>query len=550
MKNRTIQCKCFPPEDCRNRSSNCASLIGCFYSVHTNALGYIIYERYGCLLNDTLSIFSCYNYPSTSVICCFSSNSSDYCNARLPTAKLQNSSILYFLFFTILWILLFILAFAYFKSNFNRHKKCFSSHSQTIFPEITDSGSGSGKPFLVNRTIARQTTLLLCIGRGRFGEVWRAVCNDETIAVKIFSSRDGASWTRETQIYTTAHLSHPNILAYYASDMISHGGCTQLWLVTAYHANGSLHDFLSTANVVTPQCGLKLARSIAAGLAFLHSEVVGFHGKPSIAHRDIKSKNILVMANNEACLADFGLALMKSPKGVGGGRVNDEARESADAPPPASPFAGTKRYMAPEILALYPLVWGGWMRERPQERQEYENQSAECDEDKLSIPGELLECRHPLLPFEIYLSADIYSLGLVLWEIWRRCMDKQYELPYYDSVPPDPNFLQMYRVVVLGESYDSPCDTLVNLPLPMQVCHLCRHILVGRVGAALENRHHRRHVNGKRPSLSLEENDSSDRVWLIRWAGVIAECWHPCYTHRLSALRVRKTLTAIEAILS
>lgn len=448
MKNNTIQCKCFPPGTCVNGSSKCASLIGCFYSVQTNALGYMIYEHYGCLPDNTLSVLSCLN-PVTNVICCFSSNSSDYCNARLSITGHQNGSVLFFplMFFAILCILLFLLVFAYFKVNFNRRKKHFTRHSSTFFPEFTDSGSGSGKPFLVNRTIARQTTLLVCIGKGRFGEVWRAVCNEEVVAVKIFSSRDGASWTRETQIYTTALLSHPNILAYYASDMISRGGCTQLWLVTAYHANGSLHDFLSATKVVTPQCGLKLARSIAAGLAFLHSEVVGFHGKPPIAHRDIKSKNILVMANNEACLADFGLALMKTSKGMDERGASDEEREGGDAPPPASLFAGTKRYMAPEILALYPLVWGGWMHECSQERRGGEKQSVECDEDKLSVPGELLECRHPLLSFEVYLSTDIYALGLVLWEIWRRCIGEQYEvgLPTFGNV-------YLYFLVIMSVS--------------------------------------------------------------------------------------------------
>ncbi|KAL5108533.1 Activin receptor type-1 [Taenia crassiceps] len=542
MWNHTIHCKCFPPETCVNGSSECASSIGCFYSVQTDTLGYVVGEHYGCLIDTTLSVLFCLNNSIANVACCFPSNSSDYCNTRLPTAKHQNASILLLplVFFALLCILLFLLVFAYFKVSFNRRKKHFARHSSTLFPEFTDSGSGSGKPFLVHRTIARQTTLLVCIGKGRFGEVWRAVCNGEVVAVKIFSSRDGASWTRETQIYTTALLSHSNILAYYASDMISRGGCTQLWLVTAYHANGSLHDFLSTAKVVTPQCGLKLARSIAAGLAFLHSEVVGFHGKPPIAHRDIKSKNILVMANSEACLADFGLALMKISIGMNG--------RGGDTPPPASLFAGTKRYMAPEILALYPLVWGGWMRECSLESQGDEKQSMECDEDKVSIQGELLECRHPLLSFEVYLSTDVYALGLVLWEIWRRCIGKLYELPYYDSVPSDPSFLEMYRVVVLGEPYDSPCDTLVDLPLPMQMCHLCSHILVGRVGAMLEDHHHRRYgSSGRRPSLALEGKESNDERYLARWADVIAECWHPRYTHRLSALRVRKTLTAIEA---
>ncbi|CAH8464549.1 unnamed protein product [Schistosoma bovis] len=49
------------------------------------------------------------------------------------------------------------------------------------------SGSGSGLPFLVQRTVARHIRLTMCIGKGRFGEVWKATCQGETVAVKIFS---------------------------------------------------------------------------------------------------------------------------------------------------------------------------------------------------------------------------------------------------------------------------------------------------------------------------------------------------------------------------
>lgn len=63
------------------------------------------------------------------------------------------------------------------------------------------SGSGSGLPLLIQRTLAKQISLCECIGKGRYGEVWRGVWHGENVAVKIFFSRDEASWTRETEIY-------------------------------------------------------------------------------------------------------------------------------------------------------------------------------------------------------------------------------------------------------------------------------------------------------------------------------------------------------------
>ena len=44
---------------------------------------------------------------------------------------------------------------------------------------------------------------------------------------------------------------------------------------------------------------LKLCVSISSGLAHLHIEIVGTQGKPAIAHRDLKSKNILVKRNGK-----------------------------------------------------------------------------------------------------------------------------------------------------------------------------------------------------------------------------------------------------------
>lgn len=63
------------------------------------------------------------------------------------------------------------------------------------------SGSGSGLPLLIQRTLAKQVSLVENIGRGRYGEVWRGIWHGESVAIKIFFSRDEESWKRETEIY-------------------------------------------------------------------------------------------------------------------------------------------------------------------------------------------------------------------------------------------------------------------------------------------------------------------------------------------------------------
>jgi TGF-beta receptor type-1 len=54
-------------------------------------------------------------------------------------------------------------------------------------------------------------------------------------------------------------------------------------------------------------------------------------GKPAIAHRDLKSKNILVKKNGTCCIADLGLAVR-----------HDSATDTIDIAP--NHRVGTKRY--------------------------------------------------------------------------------------------------------------------------------------------------------------------------------------------------------------
>uniref|UniRef100_H2YPF5 receptor protein serine/threonine kinase n=1 Tax=Ciona savignyi TaxID=51511 RepID=H2YPF5_CIOSA len=257
------------------------------------------------------------------------------------------------------------------------------------------SGSGSGLPFLVQRTMARQITLTNCIGKGRYGAVWKGMWQGEPIAVKVFASRDEQSWARETE-YNTVMLRHSNILGYIASDMISRESDTELWLVCYYHPLGSLYEYLQRTEL-DHQLMLQLCLSAANGLAHLHTDIVGVCGKAAIAHRDIKSKNILVKNDLTCCIADLGLAVTHNS-------------EEDQINIPKNNRVGTKRYMSPEVL-----------------------------DETLNTSS-----------FECFKQADVYSFGVV-WEIARRCVSgglvEEYNPPFYDVVNYDPSFEEMRKVV-------------------------------------------------------------------------------------------------------
>ncbi|KAL0963775.1 hypothetical protein UPYG_G00313400 [Umbra pygmaea] len=310
------------------------------------------------------------------------------------------------------------------------------------------SGSGSGLPFLVQRTVARQIMLNECVGKGRYGEVWRGQWQGESVAVKIFSSRDEKSWFRETEIYNTVLLRHENILGFIASDMTSRNSSTQLWLITHYHEMGSLYDYLQLSTLDTASC-LRMALSIASGLAHLHVEIFGTQGKPAIAHRDLKSKNILVIKNGQCCIADLGLAVM-------------HFQDTNELDVGNNPKVGTKRYMAPEVL-----------------------------DDSIQM-----DC------FESFKRVDIWAFGLVLWEIARRTVSngivEDYKPPFHDVVPSDPSFEDMKKVIC---------------------------------------------VDQQRPNIP---NRWFSDPTLTSIAKLMKECWYQNPSARLTALRIKKTLTKID----
>ncbi|KAF3450658.1 hypothetical protein FNV43_RR06747 [Rhamnella rubrinervis] len=141
------------------------------------------------------------------------------------------------------------------------------------------------------------------IGKGGFGMVYHGYLNDGTqVAVKMLStlsSQSSMQFQNEAQLLMRVH--HRNLASII-------GYCNEgenMGIIFEYMAYGNLEDYLSdeTKEVLNWKERLQIAVDAAQGLEYLH------HGcKPPIIHRDVKTANILLNANLDAQIADFGFS--------------------------------------------------------------------------------------------------------------------------------------------------------------------------------------------------------------------------------------------------
>ncbi|WVZ90847.1 hypothetical protein U9M48_037106 [Paspalum notatum var. saurae] len=141
------------------------------------------------------------------------------------------------------------------------------------------------------------------IGRGGFGAVFLGYLEDGSpVAVKMCSktSRGDQEFSAEVQHLTRVH--HRNLVSLigYCKDKkhqaivyeYMHGG----------NLEGRLRGEASAATSLTWHQRLKIALDSAHGLEYLHKAC-----QPPLIHRDVKTTNILLSADLEAKISDFGL---------------------------------------------------------------------------------------------------------------------------------------------------------------------------------------------------------------------------------------------------
>jgi hypothetical protein len=143
-------------------------------------------------------------------------------------------------------------------------------------------------------------TLLSVLGHGAFGVVWKARDTqlDRVVALKI--PRKGRLTPAETDKFlrearAAAQLKHPNIARCYE---VGRDG-DQLYLVYDFIEGVTLADFLSARRMTAREAA---AFCVKVALALHHAHEAG------VVHRDLKPSNIMVGADGEPYVMDFGLA--------------------------------------------------------------------------------------------------------------------------------------------------------------------------------------------------------------------------------------------------
>lgn len=149
------------------------------------------------------------------------------------------------------------------------------------------------------------------LGLGGFGKVYRGELPDgRTVAIK-YSTVEGPSavgereFQSELEVISRVHHKHLVSFLGYALE-----GNKRL-LVLQYMSNGTLQARIQSPKSLTWPARLKAAIGAAKGLTYLHEDC-----QPSIIHRDIKSSNILMDANMDARVADFGISKLKEESAV------------------------------------------------------------------------------------------------------------------------------------------------------------------------------------------------------------------------------------------
>ncbi|KAF2644367.1 Pkinase-domain-containing protein [Massarina eburnea CBS 473.64] len=163
-----------------------------------------------------------------------------------------------------------------------------------------------------------------CIGGGSFGRVYKGIDRrtGQLVAIKVIDVENAEDEVDDiiTEIAILSGMNSPYVTKYYGSYL--HG--SDLWIVMEFCSGGSCADLMKPGPIGETEIAVML-KELLMGLSYLHDD--------HKLHRDIKAANILVGANGQVKLADFGVS----------GQLSATMTKK-------NTFVGTPFWMAPEVI--------------------------------------------------------------------------------------------------------------------------------------------------------------------------------------------------------
>lgn len=165
------------------------------------------------------------------------------------------------------------------------------------------------------------------IGRGGMGVVYRARCvhSRQVVALKLLPDDVlPITWKRfEREINVIKTLKHPNVVYCYG------GRCDdqRRYFAMEYVENGSLKELLARRGLLNWDEVVEFGLQICSALEYVHAR--------GIVHRDLKPENLLLTADGQLKLSDFGVVLISDGRQL--------TREGSTC--------GSYGYMAPEQIS-------------------------------------------------------------------------------------------------------------------------------------------------------------------------------------------------------
>nr|CDS15141.1 serine:threonine protein kinase MARK2 [Echinococcus granulosus] len=318
-----------------------------------------------------------------------------------------------------------------------------ASATASIPPQISTIGTGD-QPQIGKYKFIRT------IGKGNFAKVKLAchVITGKEVAIKIIDKTQLSPSSRQKlfrEVRVMKMLDHPNIVKLFeiiANEKI-------LYLVMEYASGGEVFDFLVTHGKMAEREARAKFRQIVSAVQYCHQK--------KVVHRDLKAENLLLDAQMNVKIADFGFSNEFS---------SDKKLDTfCGSPPYAAPelFEGRK-YDGPEVdvwslgVILYTLVSGAL----PFDGQNLRELRERVLTGKYRVPFYMSTDCEALLRKMLHLNpAKRHTLESVMKDKW---INTGYEdSPLTPYVEPEPDLNDPVRIEIMVNMGFSRSDIIKSL---------------------------------------------------------------------------------------